>query len=254
MKHILKVAGAIGFALAAASQASALTVETLADTFLSNDAQTGLTGADDAHGAETTLQLRYGPNVDRLRMPVVQFDISNLQNFSGASFNFELTQAQNNTRTLSLYAVSESLAAAIDEGTFAYDDAAFIQQPADGGAAYNTGDWQFAGGTLNSFTAASTLTFVGSFSNAPGSIGLKSFSGTVLENILTASTSGIVTFIIGGPTAGEIYSIASKEHATALAPTLDLPNAVAVPEPSAFALLAGLAGVGCVGLRRRRRA
>ena len=253
MKHILNASGAIALSLAAMTQAHALTIETFADTYLSNDSQTASTGADDAHGTETSLQLRYGP-ASRLRMPVVQFDISDLQDFTGAAFNFELTQAQNNTRTLSLYGVSESLAASIDESTFSYDDAAFIQQPSEGGPAYNSGNWQFDGGTLNTFTAATTLTFLGSFSNAPGSIGLKSFSGTALENFLSANTSGFVTFIIGGPTAGEIYTIAAKEHATALAPTLDLPNAIAVPEPSAFALLAGIAGMGCVGLRRRRRA
>ncbi len=234
--------------LASVATAQAVTLEAVADTYLSNDSQNATTGADDAHGTETSIQLRYLPGT-RIRIPVVQFDISNLQNFSGASLSFEFTQAQNNTRTISLYGVPQAVAPSLNESTFSYDDAAFIVQPASSGPAYNSGNWQFTGGTLNGFSG---LTLLGSFSNASGSIGVKSFAGSLLEGFLSSNTSGFVTFVIGGPTAGETYTIASKEHATAQAPQLTLPNAVAVPEPSSFAMFAGLSGLAIAASRRRR--
>jgi len=75
-----------------------------------------------------------------------------------------------------------------------------------------------------------------------------SLSNAALLNFLNADTDGKVTFIIGAPmvSSNPAFFIASEEHATLAAPTL---NFTAVPEPSA-ALLGGL---GFLALLRRRR-
>ena len=238
---VLALAGGTGSVLA---QVSLTTADGFgADTYFSNDSQNASTGADDAHGAETTIQLRYLPGT-RLRMPVLLFDVSAVDKSTagwaaGISLQLELTTAQNNTRTLSLYGIPDSMDELITDAT-SYDDAGFINQPGETGVAHNSGNWQFDGGTANTFEG---LTFLSSFSNPAASIGVKTFANSAaFESFAEADSNGRLLFLVGGPTAGETYMIAAQEHATAWAPTLSLPAAV-VPEPSSMALaaLGGLA-------------
>lgn len=131
----------------------------------------------------------------------------------------------------------------------------------------------FSGGTenvgaeyiANSGTAFDTTTRttsfdgVGEFVTGTGvgsNAGLNS-SGSLLAFLEARRTAGgFVTFIIDTPTAetGRGYGLGSREAASGI-PTLSIDfTPAAVPEPSAFAAIAGLAGLGFAASRRRRAA
>jgi hypothetical protein len=93
-------------------------------------------------------------------------------------------------------------------------------------------------------------TGVGSTASIGSSLALVGFVQDRLESIGASFATFIVDF--PGTSTGNGFALASREAASGM-PVLTI-TYTAVPEPSAFALLAGLAGVGCVGLRRRRRA
>ena len=129
------------------------------------------------------------------------------------------------------------------------------------GGTENIGAEYIAANNVSFDTATRTVSFdgvgeviTGTGVGATATLNTSSSLVSFLQGRLASLTSVSATFIIDSPTndAGRGYALGSREAITGM-PVLTI-EYTAVPEPSAFALLAGLAGVGCVGLRRRRRA
>ena len=109
-------------------------------------------------------------------------------------------------------------------------------------------------------TTTRTVSFDGVGETVTTTLGsITGTSGSSLVSFLqgrvdAGSSIGWTTFIVDNPdlTSGRGFAFGSRENA-GFEPVLSI-TYTPVPEPSTFALLAGIAGMGCVGLRRRRRA
>jgi hypothetical protein len=232
-----------------------------ADTELVND--TG-PGSGNLYGSSATMEQR-NYDATRQRIAYLRFDLSGVNTSvsgwaAGATLTFDVV-TDNRNRTWSLFGVSDSAGNNNwDESTLNYNSASGFSSAAAGYYTLNTSDL-YNGNTPTTLEANSSGYALGSINVTGAGIftttataGAGSATTVNLESFLNTDTDGLVTlfFLKGTDSAMDAY-IATKENTTTgvVFPTLNLPNATAVPEPSTLAML-GLGGLlGFCGLRRR---
>ncbi|TVR51421.1 MAG: PEP-CTERM sorting domain-containing protein [Puniceicoccaceae bacterium] len=207
-----------------------------ADTFLSNDSQHGPTVV---HGAAGSLSLRAFTDV-RARVIMLRFDVSNYiaESLIEGTITMNFTWATR-ARTWNVYGLmDESLGDWIENETN-YNNAPGILPASLGNYAIDESVWAPIG------TFAVT---------ADTGLQTTNVTDLNLDDLLTGNESGLVTLLFAFPSGGDSnpdWAITSKEGDPALAPTLNVPNAI--PEPSTYALLAGLTAlIGAIYFRRRK--
>jgi MYXO-CTERM domain-containing protein len=226
------------------ASASAITLTTAegngADSFVSND---GNQSATSTHGGDGSLAIRNYDTV-RAKATYLRFDLSGVTgDLSAATLTVDFTGA-NRARTMNVYGLTDESGDNWDESSMSYTTAPGIVQPADGGAAYNSGSL-----SLDS----SKLTTVASFTT-PSAPAVATTSASVnLDNFLASDTNKLITLVLftASSDSSQSYFVASKENTTADAviPTLTFPNATSVPDPAALSVL----GLGAMALVRRRK-
>jgi hypothetical protein len=214
-----------------------------ADTFLSNDTQTGNYGATSIHGGDKEMQARISDG-SRMKMPYFRFDISSASGLDLTGAYVTLIESYGNrARTWNVYGLNDSTEDVWNEAATSYSNAPGILQPANGGVAYNS--------ALYSFDPAKVtlLTTIALASSAPATV--SSAVNTAMDSFLAADTNGMVTFMIVAQASDSApsYGFATKENTGSYAyPTLTLPKAV--PEPATLSMLAA---VGLLALCYFRR-
>jgi hypothetical protein len=205
--------------LSAASGVQALTITTEdgdgADTYLSNDGQGGNYGPDSVHGADVSLRAFRQLADVRSKTAYIRFDLSDAAgDMSGATLTFEATFLKASAKAVEVYGLIDGEDDSWDESTTTYNTApGMIPNPPTtlGNYALDMAKVTLLG-TIT--TPAEGDPYPVSFSSNPTDLPLTDF--------LSADTNKLVTFLfIGTDNEGEI---ASKEHATFMAPTLTLPN------------------------------
>ncbi|MBC8008832.1 MAG: DNRLRE domain-containing protein [Burkholderiales bacterium] len=263
--HTLRLLASLGtLAALAASAASAVTVNfnSSADTYLRGNA------GNNNYGALNSLLVGNHSSVGPFT-GLFRFDLSSLPT-SGITIDsvtltlFSTANGSGTSVTLSVFQLAAANAnwlegtsndttpgapGAATWGNLNYNSAnPGNPTPWAGSPGARTAGTDYINTSLASFTGnASTI---GTGAMAFTSTG--SFSSTVL-----GSAGGQLNLWIGIPTvvlANDFFRIASKETTGTNRDPLLSVNYTAVPEPSAFAALAGLGALGLVTLRRRRRA
>ncbi len=233
-----------------------------ADTELVND--TG-PGSGNVFGASATVEQR---NYDATRQRIVylRFDLSGVDTqianwASGATLTFDVTSA-NRSRTWSLFGLSDSAANNNwSESTLTYASASGFSTASAGYYTLDTGSL-YNGGTATTLPANSSGYALGSLAvtgagvfTTTAAAGAGTATSVNLENFLKTDTDHLVTlfFLVNSDNALDAY-VATKENTTAgiVFPTLNLPNATSVPEPSTLAML-GLGGLFLSQVARRRK-
>ena len=216
-----------------------------ADTYLSNDTQSSSYYETAVHGTNTSMLGRIY-DATRMRMPYMKFDISSAtgKDLTGAYVTLYELSSANRARTWNVYGLNDGVGDLWAEGTTSYDDAPGILQPANGGAAYQSGSYTL---DLSQVTLLTTISLV---SGIPASV--SSVSSSAMDSFLAADTNGLATLILVAQASDSTasYSFASKENTSGYAfPTLTLP--VAVPEPTTLSMLAACGLLALIMLRKR---
>jgi hypothetical protein len=219
-----------------------------ADTYLTNDSNSGATVV---HGGEGAAEIRRFDGT-RARLSYLKFDLSGVAgSLDGATLSYTYDSIRG--RTISVYGLTDN---ATDdswgESVTSYSNAPGIVQPDAGGAAHGSAMFTLDTGKL---TLLGTLAFN---DTRPGSTSVyESGSSTTaalnLDAFLANDTNDLVTlvFVNGNDSAQDAW-FATKENTSGRAfPTLTLPNAL-VPEPSGVALV-GAGGLALLARRRRHR-
>lgn len=130
------------------------------------------------------------------------------------------------------------------------------------GGTQNVGSEYIANGGTSFDTTTRTISFdgVGEFVTGGGGVGSTAGLNTTtalvdfLQDRFESVGGSFATFIVDSPTtdAGRGYALGSREAVSGF-PVLQI-NYTAVPEPSTFAALAGMLGLGFAASRRRRKA
>ena len=238
---------------AAGSATAAVVVTTAsgagADTYLSNDAQNAGQGPDGTHGTESTLLIRNFVDT-RMKMAYVRFDLNNaIGDRSGSILSFQILSTANRDRTFQVWGLTDNATDdAWNESTTSYNTApGVIPNPPTPIAQVDIDE--------SKMTLLGTVGMIGSGAQVLRSDNGEPDSMLNLDSFLAADTNGLVTFLIINSTSDSnaSYSIASKENTTpdVVLPTLELPNAVPVPEPAAVSSL-GLAALVLLWRRGRR--
>lgn len=220
-----------------------------ADALLQNDSQDAGTGPAVVRSDIDTFTIRNLDNA-RVKIGIVRFDLSGATgDLTGATLSLDIVfNNGNRNRTINVYGlIDDAINDAWDEATISYSTApGFIYTDPDPG----TTDLE----PTNDYTIdPAEMTLLGTFetgTTTPPTTVTTLTSALNLDAFLANDTNGLVTFafIFGGSDSNVTYEIATKEHATALAPRLILPNAI--PEPASLAL----ASLGGLALLSRRRA
>jgi fibronectin-binding autotransporter adhesin len=229
---------AVGLAVPSAVRA-AVTISTTnglgADTYLSNDGQTGQ-GPTTTHGLETGFQHRVFSGT-RMKFLYVRFDKgTSLINYAGSTVSINFSGA-NRTRTCSVYGLKNGdIGEAWGESTVCYSNAPGIAwtngTPLAQFPTIDTNRMVLLG-TMPNFNAAT-----GVQTSDPNSLNLQSF--------LEADTDGLVTFLfLTTSDSSQSYFGYTKEATNTsgvllgFEPTLNMPNAVVDPGLSNLVWSAG---------------
>ncbi len=210
-----------------------------ADTFLSNDSNAGPTVM---HGGAGAMNMRAITD-SRARVILLRFDASELipSTLTNATLTLNLTTATR-TRDWTVFGSSDPAVNAWDELTTNYDNAPGILPATEGNYSIDTAVWEELG--VFNIQAAT-----GQQTSDTGSLNL--------DDLLTGNTNGMVSLLLAFPSGTDTnpdWWVTSKEGDPLLAPTLNLPDAQVIPEPSTYAaIVAALAFLGVLCLRRRRR-
>ncbi len=255
----------LAVALATASSASAQTlIQTFTasqDTFVRSDAP------NSSFGTDTTLLVgghsSVGPFNSFYKFENV--DLTGIASISSVTLRLtSIAQAGSGTVNINLYQLSaansdwkEGVSGTVPTGTS--DTGATFNNKSGQGASAVT----WAGGNTNANFVAGTdfvNTVLGNFSGAANTATggqTFDFGNAALVSLLSASIGSTTTFnfVLRDQTgATNFLRIASSEHGTeAWRPQLII-EYTPIPEPSAFAALAGLGALGLAATRRRRRA
>ena len=214
--------------LSVASSVQALTEITTAngngaDTFLSNDGQTGSGGSDGAptavHGTEGAMAVRNFEGT-RQKIGYVRFDISNVSgDLTGATLSVYLTLSRR-SRTWGIYGLVDETLDNWDEATTSYNNAPGIL-PAnlgyyaiDENKLQRLGDFDVVQDDTSTYTTSDT-----------NDLNLDSFIGSDTNKLLTF----ILIYETDSTDTNPDWWMAAKEEDSAQAPKLTFPNALIPP-------------------------
>jgi hypothetical protein len=209
-----------------------------ADTYLSNDANAGPTVI---HGGAGAMNVRAITN-SRARTMLLRFDVSDFvaESLTGATLTLNFT-ATNRARTWDVLGLTDGNLSNWLESETNYNNAPGMLAADLGNYAVDTSVWS----SLGTFAVSTTL---GQQTSNTVSLNLDSF--------LTGNTNGLVSLLLvfaPGTDTNPDWWVTSKEGNPLLAPTLNMPNAQIIPEPSTYAAIFGaLALLGAVYFRRRK--
>lgn len=216
----------MGFAAASFGQAVITTAHgDGADTYLSNDGNSGPTVV---HGGDTALNMRAITDL-RARVMLLRFDVSNFVagSLTEATLTLNFT-ASNRTRTWNAFGLTDQSLDGWLEGDTNYDNGPGILPATLGNYAIDEAAWS----NLGTFAVQSGT---GQQTTDPVSLNLDAF--------LTGNTNGYASLLLAFPSGTDTnpdWWVTSKEGNGLLAPTLSLPNAEAIPEPSTYAVIFGV--------------
>lgn len=210
----MKLAAAVSLTAVAGAAEIPSSFGTGADTYLSNDSNSGPTVT---HG-NGALNLRYWVNV-RSRQALIRFDTSGISgDKTGATLSLSFTRS-NRGRTVQVFGLANEALDNWDEATTSYSNAP--------GSNYNAGTNVL--GTY-SYDVGGAWTDLGTFVVSNQAVPYTDTSSPTtlnLDSFLAADTNGQVSFLVvwGGDYAPD-WDIASKENANPLLhPLLTVPNA-----------------------------
>lgn len=209
-----------------------------ADTYLSNDSNSGPTIV---HGGDTGLNMRAITDL-RARVVLLRFDVSDFvaASLTDATLTLNFT-ASNRTRTWNVFGLADEGLDGWLEGATNYDNGPGILPATLGNYAIDGTAWS----NLGTFAVQSGT---GQQTTDPVSLNLDAF--------LTGNTNGYASLLLAFPSGTDTnpdWTITSKEGNALLAPTLDLPSAQAIPEPSTYAMIFGVVALaGSFYFRRRK--
>jgi len=193
-----------------------------ADTYCSNDGQSGTTGPTINHGGEAEFQTRQLA-ATRSRTPFLRFDLSGADGEpNDAIITIDAAYLKGGVKTAQVYGVLDGLNDYWDELTITYNTAPVLLPATLGNYALDMTKVVLLG-SIETPAVPDPVVYPVTFSSNPTALPLTDF--------LKADTNGLVTFvIIAGNDEG---TYAAKEHATYNPPTLTLPNCYAVNRASA---------------------
>jgi hypothetical protein len=223
-KRILSIC--VAALLIAAGSASAISVSTAdgrgADTYVSNDTQSGDYGPDSLHGADDSIRIRYLADT-RVKIGYIRFDIEGLAgDMTGATLSMEATYVKSGGRVANVYGLTDETLDSWDEATICYNNAPGMLPPTPTAGNYTIDPSKLT--LLGTITTPTTLTVV---TSDPGVL--------VLNDFIKRDTNGLLTLVLIDTNNGE-DQFATKENTNTalLRPTLTLPNAKRGPKTSAL--------------------
>jgi len=215
--------------LSIASSVQALTITTAvgngADTYLSNDGQSGNYGPDSVHGADGGLAVRNYEGV-RQKFLYIRFDLTGISgDLTGATVSFNVTNSNRNRNWL-IYGLVDGADDLWDEATTSYSNAPGVLPAALGSFALNETKLQLLG-TINVLENTPTRDTPNIYTSNTADLNLDSF--------LSSDTNKLLTFAVINENSDNdaSYWVTAKEDNPDLAPMLTLPNAVRSLPPSA---------------------
>jgi hypothetical protein len=248
------LAAALAAALMVSTASAAMIVPTSfgtgADTMLLNDVQDAGTGPDVVRGNVDFMKARHVLNA-RVRIPYMRFDLSGIRgDRSGATLSLQLTLNNGNrVRAIDVYGlIDNDINDGWSEATTSYSNApGFIYVDPDPITPGNQ--------PTNNFTVDPTeMVLLGTITTPAGTGVMSSTTAALnLDAFLASDTNKFITLaLVRAPDNNVDFNFATKENAVgALVPTLTLPNALEIPEPTGAAWLA--LGLAAIGARRSRK-